>query len=68
MERVGIDALYILIATDSFRTWPEAYHLQDQEAGTIVAALLEGIFSRFITPEVIHTDQGRKFKTRTTTL
>lgn len=65
IERVGIDVLgpfplsergnrYILTAMDYFTKWPEANCLPDQEAGTIVDALVEGMFSR--TPEVIHTD------------
>lgn len=72
MERVGIDVLgpfprtdkgnrYILTAMDYFTKWPEAYSLPDQEAETIVDALVEGMFSRLGVPEVIHTDQGRNF-------
>ncbi|CAI5656789.1 unnamed protein product [Oreochromis niloticus] len=38
--------------------------LPDQEAETIVDALVEGMFSRFGVPEVIHTDQGRNFESR----
>lgn len=56
---------YILTAMDYFTKWPEAYCLPDQVAGTIVDALLEGMFSRFGTPEVIHTEtQGRNFESR----
>lgn len=33
------------------------YCLPDHEAGTIVDGLLEGMFNRFGTPEVNHTDQ-----------
>lgn len=55
---------YILTAMDCFTKWPEAYCLPDQEAGAVVDALLEGMFSRFGTPEVIHTDQGRNFESR----
>ncbi|XP_061093063.1 uncharacterized protein LOC133125281 [Conger conger] len=75
MERVGIDVLgpfprsekgnrYILTAMDYFTKWPEAYCLPDQEAETIVDALVEGMFSRLGVPEVIHTDQGRNFESR----
>lgn len=73
MERVGIDVLgpfphtdkgnrYILTAMDYFTKWPEAYSLLNQEAETIVDALVEGMFSRL--PEFIHTDQGRNFESR----
>uniref|UniRef100_A0A669BAU0 Gypsy retrotransposon integrase-like protein 1 n=1 Tax=Oreochromis niloticus TaxID=8128 RepID=A0A669BAU0_ORENI len=75
MERVGMDILgpfprtergnrYILTAMDYFTKWPEAYSLPDQEAETIVDTLVEGMFSRFGVPEVIHTDQGRNFESR----
>lgn len=75
MERVGIDVLgpfpqtekgnrYVLAAMDYFTKWPEAYALPDQEAETVVDALVEGLFSRFGVPEVIHTDQGRNFESR----
>ena len=75
MERVGIDILgpfprtergkrYILTVMDYFTKWPEAYCLPDQEAETIADALIEGMFSRFGAPEVIHTDQGRNFESR----
>eukprot|EP00064_Thunnus_orientalis_P004040 superscaffoldBa00000353_g4051 len=74
MERVGIDVLslfphteqgncYILTAMDYFTKWPEAYCLLDQEAETIVDALVEGMFSRFGVPEVIHTG-GKNFESR----
>ena len=75
MERVGIDILslflhtergnrYILTVMDYFTKWPEAYCLPDQEAETIVDALVEGMFSRFGVPEVIHNNQGRNFESR----
>ena len=75
MERVGVDVLgpfprsergnrYVLTVMDYFTKWPEAYSLPDQEAETIVDALVEGMFSRFGAPEVIHTDQGRNFESR----
>ncbi|CAI5686581.1 unnamed protein product [Oreochromis niloticus] len=35
-----------------------------KEPGRIVDALVEGMFSRFGVPEVIHTDQGRNFESR----
>ncbi|CAI5693182.1 unnamed protein product [Oreochromis niloticus] len=43
---------------------PEAYSLPDQDAETIVDALVEGMLSRFGVPEVIHTDQGKNFESR----
>lgn len=49
---------------DYFTKWPEAYALPDQEAETVADALIEGMFSRFGTAEVIHSDQGRNFESR----
>lgn len=73
MERIGVDVLgpfclleggnrYIHTAMDYFTTCPEIYCLPDQEAGKIVGASLEGMFSRFGTPDVIHTKQRKNFK------
>ncbi|KAF7650711.1 hypothetical protein LDENG_00121840 [Lucifuga dentata] len=73
MERVGIDVLglfpcmergyrYVLTAMDYFTKWPEAYSLLNQEAETIVDAMVVRMFSRYGTPEVIHTNQGRNFE------
>ena len=55
MERIGVDVLgpfprsergnrYVLTVMDYFTKWPEAYSLPDQEAETIVDALVEGNF------------------------
>ena len=75
MERVAVDVVgplprsdkgnrYVLSAIDYFTKWPEAYALPDQEAETVVDALVEGMFSRFGVPETIHSDQGRNFESR----
>lgn len=55
---------YILTAMDYFTKWPKAYSLLDQKTETTVDALVEGIFSRFGAPEVIHSDQDRNFESR----
>lgn len=58
MERVAVDVMgqfprtdtgnrYILVAMDYFTKWPEAYAVPNQEAETVVDALVEGMFSRF---------------------
>lgn len=73
MERVAVDVMgpfprtdrgnrYVLVAMDYFTKWPEAYVLPDQEAETVVDALLEGMFRRFGVAETIHSDQGWNFK------
>ena len=50
---------------DYFTKWPEAYALPDQEAETVVDALVGGTISRFGAPQSIHSDQGRNFESRT---
>ncbi|KAJ8352139.1 hypothetical protein SKAU_G00236150 [Synaphobranchus kaupii] len=73
MERVGVDVVgplpctdkenrYVPTAMDCFTKWPEAYALPDQEAETIVDALVGGMFSCFGAAESIHSDQGRNFE------
>jgi len=75
MERVAVDVVgplpcsdggnrYVLTAIDYFTKWPEAYAIPDQEAETVVEALVGGMFSRFGVPETIHSDQGRNFESR----
>ena len=38
-----------------FTKWPEVYALPDQEAETVVDALLGGLIRRFGVPESIHS-------------
>lgn len=75
MERVAVDVMgpfprtdrdnrYVLAAMDYFTKWPEEYAIPDQEAETVVDALVEGMFSRFGAAETIHSDQGRNFESR----
>lgn len=73
MERVAVDIMglfprkdkgnrYVLATMDYFTKWPEAYAIPDQEAKTVADAPVEGMFARFGVAEVIHSDQGRNFK------
>ena len=55
---------YILVATDYFTKWPEAYPLRDQEASTCMRALYNGFFSRMGLPRQLHSDQGRNFESK----
>jgi len=75
MDLVAIDILsglpatehgykYLLVATDYFTKWLEAYPLPDQEAATCVRALYNGFFSRFGLPRQLHADQGRNFESK----
>ena len=73
MERVAVDILgplptstqgnkYVLIATDYFTKWPEAYPIPNQEAVTVARCLVNQFFSRFGVPLELHSDQGRNFE------
>ena len=72
MDIVAIDILsglplatdgskYILVVTDYFTKWSEAYPLPDAEAHTCMTALYNN-FSRFGLPKQIHSDQGKNLK------
>ena len=73
LDRVGIDILgplpltqrgnkYILVATDYFTKWVEAFPVPDQTVVTCTDVLLNEFFSRYGTPIQLHSDQGRNFE------
>jgi len=49
---------YILVLTDYFTKWSEAYALPDVEAHSCMSAMYNGFFSRFGMPRQLHSDQG----------
>ena len=52
---------YILVETDYFTKWPEAYAITSREAETIARMLVDFV-SRHGIPEVLLFDQGRNFE------
>jgi transposase InsO family protein len=52
---------YLLIAMDYFKKWPEAYAIPNQEASTIVEAVVTN-FCCFGIPRELHRDQGCNFE------
>ena len=75
MKRIAIDILgplpesnagnkYIMIVTDYFTRWTEAFALPNQEALTIARALVDEFISQFGLPRQIHTDQGTQFESK----
>ena len=55
---------FIMVVSDYFTRWAEAYALPNQEASTVARALLEGWICRFGAPEIVHSDQGRNFEAK----
>jgi len=50
---------YVLVMSDYFTHWTEAYALPNQEVGTIAKMLMDEFFLRVSLPEQLHLDQGR---------
>ena len=55
---------YIMVCTDYFTKWSEAYALPDAEAHTCITVLYNNFFTRFGLPRQLHTDQGRNFESK----
>ncbi len=53
---------FLLVVTDYFTRWPEAYPLPNQEASTVADVLVKEFVCRFGVPKEIHSDQGRNFE------
>ncbi len=53
---------YILVASDYFTRWVEAYAIPNQEATTVATKLIDEMFCRFGIPARLHSDQGRQFE------
>ena len=73
LERVGLDILgplpesslgnkYILVVSDCFTKWVEAYPILNQETVTIANVLVNEFISRFQVPLLLHSDQGSQFE------
>ena len=75
MECIAIDIMgpipmtdngnqYIMVVTDYFSKWTEAYALEDHCAQSVADKLVTEFICRFGTPTRIHTDQGREFESK----
>ena len=56
--------VYVLVASDYFTRWAEAYAIPNQEAETVAKKLTNEMFCRFSIPEQLHSDQGRQFESK----
>ena len=72
MEQVAMDVVgplpltlqgnkYILVFSDYFTKWPEAYPMADQKAETIAQIFVEKIVYRYGVPRKLLTDRGTNF-------
>ena len=52
----------MLIVTDHFSRYAQAYPTKDQKAGTVARVLWRNFFCRFGFPAKLHADQGRNFE------
>ena len=57
-ESVSGNYVYILVATDYFPPWAEAYAIPNQEAPAVVKKLTHELFYRFPPPKQLHSGQG----------
>ena len=75
MERLATDILgelpetengnkYILIVSDYFTKWTEAFPMRNMEAETVANIIVEEIIARFGVPQYIHSDQGKQYESR----
>ena len=55
---------HILLITDYFTKWAEAYPLMDAEAPTCMRVLYNQFFARFGLPRQLHSDQGKNFESK----
>ena len=55
---------YVLIISDCFTRWTEAYPIPNQEAVTIAETLVKEYICRYGVPQYLHTDQGRNFESK----
>ena len=71
-ERVGVDVVgplseslsgnkYIVVFTDSFTRWTEAFAVPEQKEETIAQLLVEEIVCRFGAPKYLLSDRGANF-------
>ena len=52
----------VLIVTDHFSRYAQAYPTKDQKANTVARVLWKNFFCRFGFPAKLHADQGRNFE------
>ena len=75
MERIATDILgelpvtdkgnrYILVVSDYYTKWTEAFPMPNMEARTVADIIVREVVSRFGVPYIIHSDQGRQYESQ----
>ena len=75
MERLATDILgefpetehqnrYILVVSDYFSKWTEAFPMPNMEAKTVARIIVNEVICRFGVPNAIHSDQGRQYESQ----
>ena len=54
----------ILVVSDYFTKWAEAFALPDHKAITVADTLVTEMFLRYGTPRIIHSDQAAEFQSK----
>ena len=62
LERASDGREHVLVVTDVFSKFTQAYPIRDQKAPTVARVLTEQWFYVYGLPERIHSDQGRNFE------
>ena len=73
MERIAMDIVgelprtdrnnrYILVISDYFTKWVEAFAMSNMEAATVADIVSKEVVARFGVPSAIHSDQGKQFE------
>ena len=55
---------YILVVSDYFTRWVEAYAIPNMEATTVAQKLIDNMFCRFSLPKQLHSDMGTQFESK----
>jgi transposase InsO family protein len=64
LPETGRGNRHILVVSDYFTKWTEAFALQNMEAETVARVIMEQVITRFGVPSIIHSDHGRQYESK----
>ena len=62
LPETGRGNWYVLVITDCFTKWTEAFPMSNMEAHTVAELFVYSFVCRFRAPDYLHTDQGCNFE------